>query len=76
MRTGLGLKPMYGSGRVPRGTREAVGIEMREVIDECRGEVGKEKRRNVQRLKEEFAKAWDEDGEARVALRTFLEKHG
>jgi len=49
---------------------------MREVIDECRGEVGKEKRRNVQRLKEEFSKAWDEDGVARVALRTFLEKHG
>ena len=37
--------------------------------------MGKEKRRNAQRLKEELGKAWDEDGVARVALRTFLEKH-
>jgi len=75
VRTGLGLRPMHGSERVPRGTREAVGIEMRETIRECRGEVGKEKRRNVGELKVEFAKAWEEDGPARVALRAFLEKY-
>jgi len=75
VRTGLGLKPMYGTGRVPRGTREAVGNEIREIIDECRGEVGREKRRNAQRLKGELAEAWGEDGVARAALRAFLERY-
>jgi len=75
VRTGLGVKPIYGSGRIPRGTREAIGSEIREIIDKCRGEVGKEKRRNAQRLKGEFAKAWREDGTARAALRAFLEKY-
>jgi len=33
------------------------GSEIREIIDECRGKVGKEKRRNAQRLKGKFAEA-------------------
>ncbi|KAJ7106171.1 UDP-Glycosyltransferase/glycogen phosphorylase [Mycena epipterygia] len=73
VRTGLGLtKPSYGSDRVPRGTREAVGSEMRGVIDEMRGEIGKEKRRNAERVKVELGKAWSEEGPAKVSMRAFL----
>jgi len=75
VRTGLGLKPEYGGGGMPQGTREAVGNEMRKVIDKCRGEVGKEKRRNAQRLKDELAEAWGEEGVARAGLRRFLGKY-
>ncbi|KAJ7047239.1 UDP-Glycosyltransferase/glycogen phosphorylase [Mycena alexandri] len=75
VRTGLGLTtPSYGSERVPRGTREAVGSEMRGVIDEMRGENGKEKRKNAERMKVELRMAWGERGPAKVAMRAFLAK--
>jgi hypothetical protein len=75
VRTGLGLKALHGSGRIPRGTREAVGIEIREIIDQCRGEMGEEKRRNVEGLRLQFSSAWNEEGVARIALRKFLERY-
>jgi hypothetical protein len=37
--------------------------------------VGREKRRNVERLKEELRQAWEVGGVARNALRAFLEKY-
>jgi len=72
VRTALGLKPLYGSGYKPQGTRKAVGIEIRKVLDESRGEVGKEKRRNAMELQKELGKAWKEDGVGRGAMREFL----
>ncbi|KAJ7131524.1 UDP-Glycosyltransferase/glycogen phosphorylase [Mycena crocata] len=39
VRTGRGLKPLR-NGRVPKGTREAMGIEIREVFDQARGRLG------------------------------------
>ncbi|KAJ7019485.1 UDP-Glycosyltransferase/glycogen phosphorylase [Mycena alexandri] len=75
VRTGLGLTTAsYGSERVPRGTREAVGSEMRGVIDEMRAENGKEKRKNAERMKAELRMAWGEAGPAKVAMRAFLAK--
>jgi len=68
MRTGLGLKPLYGSGRILRGGREAIGSEIQELIDRCRGKMGKEKRWNAQRLKEEFAEAWSSESCATCVL--------
>ncbi|KAJ7746615.1 UDP-Glycosyltransferase/glycogen phosphorylase [Mycena metata] len=72
VRTGLGLKPSYGSDTTPAGTRQAVGKEIRETIDQLRTHVGKEKRENVERLKAEMTKAWEKDGPARRALASFL----
>ncbi|KAJ6460357.1 hypothetical protein C8R47DRAFT_1242821 [Mycena vitilis] len=75
VRTGLGLKPLYGSDKAPRGTREAVGIEIREIIDQARGDVGEEKRNNVERLRQELNEAWNDDGAAKCALKAFLKSY-
>ena len=64
---------MLRNGLAAQGTREAVGKEIREVIDACRGERGAELRRNAQELKRKFQKAWDDDGEAKGALNAFLQ---
>lgn len=75
VRTGLGLQPIHRTGQTPKGTREAVGEEIRRVLDAARGEKGKELRKNAERLKGEFAAAWEEGGTAKNALREFLEKY-
>jgi len=72
VRLGVGLGPVARNGVNPEGTREAVGIEIRQTIDLCRGEKGHELRRNAEKLKVEFAKAWHEDGNARHEMRKFL----
>ena len=75
VRTGEGLKPLHRNGLVPSGTREAVGIELRQTIDLCRSEKGQELRSNAEKFKVKFAKAWDEDGTARQEIRHFLHKY-
>ncbi|KIM38975.1 glycosyltransferase family 1 protein [Hebeloma cylindrosporum] len=73
IRTGPdGSQPLLRNGRAPKGTPEAVGKEFREVIDACRGEEGKELRRNAEEMKRKFEKAWEEGGEAKQALSAFL----
>ncbi|KAJ7738171.1 hypothetical protein B0H16DRAFT_1730061 [Mycena metata] len=71
VRTGKGLQPLR-NGRVPKGTREAMAAEIREVFDQARGEVGEEKRKNAQRLKQELVAAWEKGGSAHTAIRDFL----
>ncbi|KAJ7258928.1 UDP-Glycosyltransferase/glycogen phosphorylase [Mycena rebaudengoi] len=73
VRTGKGQLPLL-SGRVPQGTRAAVGSEIRGVIDDCRGSVGEEKRRNAQRMRAEYARAWEEGGSSRAAVGTLLKR--
>ena len=76
VRTGeTGLKPMHRNGITPEGTREAVGIEIRQTIDLCRGEKGQELRRNAEQFKVKFAEAWEENGTARKEVRRFLHKY-
>ncbi|KIM47390.1 glycosyltransferase family 1 protein [Hebeloma cylindrosporum] len=76
VRTGPdGLKPLLRNGVAAKGTREAVGKEIREVIDACRGERGEELRRNAKGFKEKFAKAWEDGGEAKLELKAFLERY-
>jgi hypothetical protein len=75
VRTGEGLKRSYRNGLTPAGTREAVGIEIRQTIDLCRSEKGQVIRSNAEKLKVKFAKAWDEDGAARQEIRKFLDKY-
>lgn len=65
---------MLRNGRAPKGTREAVGEEFRQVIDACRGEQGQELRRNAEELKWKFEKAWEDGGEAKRELNAFLER--
>ena len=66
---------MHRNGLAPQGTREAVGIEMRQTIDLCRSEKGQEMRKNAEEFKVKFAKAWDDDGPARWEMRNFLAKY-
>ena len=75
VRSGKGLKPIYRNGLTPAGSREAVGIEVRETIDLCRSEKGQEIRSNAEKLKEKFAKVWDDDGAARQEILNFLDKY-
>ena len=75
VRSGDGLKPLHRNGLTPAGSREAVGIEVRQTVDLCRSEKGKEIRSNAEKLKVEFAKAWEEDGAARQEIRKFLHKY-
>ena len=70
-----GLKSLHRNGLTPAKTREAVGIEVRQTIDLCRGDKGQEIRSNVEKLKVRFSKAWDEDGDARQEMRKFLHKY-
>ena len=75
VRSGDGLKPVHRNGITPAGTREAVGIEVRQTIDLCRSEKGQEMRSNAEKLKVKFATAWEEDGAARQEMRKFLQKY-
>ena len=75
VRTGDGLRPLARNGIAAEGTREAVGIEMRQTIDLCRSEKGTVMRRNAEQLKLKFVKAWEEDGAARQEIRKFLCKY-
>ena len=75
IRSGEGLKPLHRNGLTPTGSREAVGIEVRETIDLCRSEKGQEIRGNAEKLKVKFAEAWEEDGAARQEILNFLDKY-
>jgi hypothetical protein len=76
VRSGEGLlKPLHRNGITPAGSREAVGIEVRQIIDQCRSEKGQEIRSNAEKLKVKFAKAWEEDGVAKQEMRKFLRKY-
>ena len=72
---GNGLKPLARNGIAAEGTREAVGIEIRQIIDLCRSEKGQEKRNNAEKLKVKFAETWEEDGKGRQEIRRFLHRY-
>ncbi|KAH9476230.1 Anthocyanidin 3-O-glucosyltransferase [Psilocybe cubensis] len=80
VRTGeAGLKPILSlGGRAPKGTRAAVGAEMRAVLDACRGPEGEEKRRNMEELRRKVRGAWGRyvKGRSRRDFEAFLEKFG
>ena len=75
VRSGKSVKPIYRNGVTPAGTREAVGIEVRETIDLCRSEKGQEIRSNAEKLRVKFTKAWEEDGAASQEIRKFIDKY-
>lgn len=83
VRTGLsGMKPLLrlespdGTGRCQaKGTREAVGVEIRGVIQACRGEKGDELRANAREMKRRLVEAVEVGGVSRVELGRFFEKY-
>lgn len=76
VRTGeKGTKPLLRNGRAPKGTRAAVGAEIRSVIDDCRGTKGEELRKNAEAFKPKFAEAWKKDGISRKEAQTLLIKY-
>ena len=75
VRSGDGVKPLARNGIAAKGTREAVGIEIRRTIDLSRSERGREMRSNAERIKVKFAETWGEDGMGRKEIRKFLEKY-
>ena len=73
MRTGEhGLRPLLRNGRAAKGTREAVGVEIREIIDAARGPRGEQLRKNAQEMQVKFSGAWKEDGSSRKELLKFI----
>lgn len=75
VRTGRGLQPIHRNGKIPKGTREAVGEEIRRVLDICGGKEGVEMRRNAEMIKAEMKKSWEEGGPAKLAMRQFLQDY-
>ena len=75
VRSGEGLNKPHRNGVTPTGSRKAVGIEVRQTIDLCRSEKGQEIRSNAEKLKVEFAKAWEENGAAKQEVCNFLNKY-
>ena len=65
---------MLRNGRVPKGMREAVGEEFRQIIDVCCGEQGEELRRNAKEVQQKFEKAWEDGGEAQRELNALLKR--
>ncbi|KAF5311788.1 hypothetical protein D9619_003782 [Psilocybe cf. subviscida] len=75
VRTGEhGLKPLRRNGRAAKGTRAAVHEEFLGVIEDIRGAKGAELRATVESLSGEYAKAWDEEGDAKLELQAFLKR--
>lgn len=62
-RQGLSLQPMHRlGGRAPEGTVEALRKEAIEIFMRARGEDGKVRRMNAQRLGKQFTNYWAPDG--------------
>ncbi|KAF8194757.1 hypothetical protein K438DRAFT_1968703 [Mycena galopus ATCC 62051] len=74
VRTERGLLPLR-NGAVPVGTLAAMGVEFRQIIEECRSENGKQKRANVKRMQGEFARVWEADGSSTRAIEIFLQEY-
>jgi len=73
VRTGVySSKPLRQNGKSAQGTREAVGVEIRQVLDACRGVIGANLRKNAEEMKTKLKEAWVVGGSARKELDTFL----
>ncbi|KAK6987722.1 glycosyltransferase family 1 protein [Favolaschia claudopus] len=71
VRTSNGLRPLF-DGTTPSGTREAMRAELARVFEDCRGEVGEEKRKNAREMKGELMGVWGEGGSSEEAIQAFL----
>lgn len=73
VRSGCGLWPMRRfEDQAPNGSLEAVRREAIDVFTRARGEDGREKRRNAQKLSEEFKAIWKDGGRGWDELKKIL----
>lgn len=73
-RSGFGLKPMY-RGITPKGTLEALEEEVRTILQKAFGEDGRQKRENIQQLKEKIKAELREGGDSSVDLNKFVKDY-
>ena len=65
VRTGQGLLPIHRLGdKTPTGTLEAVRQEATDILTKARGPDGEAKRAKAQLFMEQFARSWEEGGDA------------
>jgi hypothetical protein len=77
VRTGKnGLKPIYRTGKTPKGTLEAFREELKEVLDNLNSEVGLRKRANAQMRQKILASAWGPGGLTRASFQALVQKFG
>lgn len=67
-RSGPGLQPAYRLGKSPEGTLDAFIAEAQQVLSKAFGDDGKRKTANAQRLQQQIAQTWSENGSSRKAV--------
>ncbi|GJJ10979.1 hypothetical protein Clacol_005208 [Clathrus columnatus] len=71
VRIGDGLKPLY-RGYEPKGTKEAIDTEFRQVLKDAFGVDGDTKRRVALEISKKLKETWEESGGAMIELRRML----
>ncbi|KAI0716582.1 UDP-Glycosyltransferase/glycogen phosphorylase [Earliella scabrosa] len=73
VRTGNGLKPIYRTGYVPKGTVDAVKAEARDVFKKAFGEDGAKKRARLEAVRKGVRGEWEEGGASLRDVSAFLD---
>ena len=73
VRTGAGLNPIYRTGYTPKGTIEAIKVEVRDVLQKAFGEDGAKKRAKLDVLRKAVNGEWEEGGTSRKEAALFLD---
>ena len=73
VRSGLGLKPIYRTGRAPVATVEAIRSEANEVLSKAFGEDGEKKRAKLAELSKLVRGEWEDGGASLRDVTHFLE---
>ncbi|KAL5487463.1 hypothetical protein ACEPAI_5571 [Sanghuangporus weigelae] len=74
VRTGQGLLPIHRLGdKAPVGTVDAVRQEAIDVLTKARGKDGEAKREKAQWFMEQFARSWEEGGQAWIDMKKLVE---
>ncbi|KAL5527981.1 hypothetical protein ACEPAG_6782 [Sanghuangporus baumii] len=74
VRTGQGLLPIHRLGDMaPVGTLDAVRQEAIEILTKARGKDGEAKREKAQWFMEQFAKSWEEGGQAWIDMKKLVD---
>jgi hypothetical protein len=75
VRTGAnGLKPIYQTGKTPKGTLEAFREELNDVLDNLNSEIGIRKKKNAQKQQEILARAWVPGGSTYASFQVLVKQ--
>jgi hypothetical protein len=77
VRTWIGEKTPYRcrDGPAPEFFEAGARREMQILLERMKGEEGKKIRENMEHLGEAYGRMWEEGGEAKMNLDSFLRKH-